>query len=142
MTDELSNALDLFEADKRLSLKSVIEFNLLLRKAFGIGPCRCKRCEDGGRVESNYEHQHTFNLDGIAVNRRFAGTTSGDVMQALKKVWLSYFKVELTEHGAVNLPSIYEFVEPSLLNRVRPLLMASRVAVEADDQLKYQRIEE
>ena len=98
MSDELSNALDLFEADKRLSSKSVVEFNLLLRKAFGIGPCRCKRCEDGGSVELNYEHQHTFNLDGVDVNRRFAGTTSSDVMRALNKAWLSYFKVELTGH--------------------------------------------
>ena len=42
-TDEKMTG-DLFEVDKRLSLKPVVDFNAYLRSAFGDGPCSCIRC--------------------------------------------------------------------------------------------------
>lgn len=38
---------DLFEVDKRLTLKPVVDFNSYLRNAFGEGPCSCHRCAEG-----------------------------------------------------------------------------------------------
>lgn len=35
---------DLFEVDKRLALKPIVEFNAYLRAAFADGPCACGRC--------------------------------------------------------------------------------------------------
>ena len=41
-TDEKMTG-DLFEVDKRLSLKPEVDFNSYLRSAFGDGPCTCIR---------------------------------------------------------------------------------------------------
>ena len=90
---------DLFEVDKRLSLKPVVDFNAYLRNAFGDGPCRCHRCGETGGDESGYSHRHTFELDGRPLHRRFANTAASDVLLALKKAWLSYTKRELPLAG-------------------------------------------
>ena len=52
-TDEKMTG-DLFEVDKRLSLKPVVDFNAYLRNAFGDGPCTCVRCAAAGGVDGIY----------------------------------------------------------------------------------------
>ena len=74
---------DLFDVDKRLSLKPVVDFNSYLRNAFGEGPCRCHRCTEGGD-ESTYSHAHTFTFESRQCHRRFASTSGSDVAQVLK----------------------------------------------------------
>ena len=48
-TDEKMTG-DLFEVDKRLSLKPVVDFNTYLRNAFGDGPCKIGRASCRERV--------------------------------------------------------------------------------------------
>ncbi|PPJ69541.1 hypothetical protein CV019_13700, partial [Staphylococcus haemolyticus] len=80
---------DLFEVDKRLSLKPVVDFNSYLRNAFGAGPCRRHRCVEGAD-QSTSGHAHNFTFEGRQWHRRFATTAGSDVAQVLKKAWLSY----------------------------------------------------
>ena len=82
-TDEKMTG-DLFEVDKRLSLKPVVDFNTYLRSAFGDGPCTCIRCTASGGDESGYAFQHMFTFDGKPTHRRFASTAGSDVLMALK----------------------------------------------------------
>jgi len=126
---------DLFEVDKRLSLKPVVEFNAYLRSAFGDGPCTCIRCTASGGDENGYEFQHTFGFDGKPTHRRFASTAGSDVLQALKKAWLSYTKAELPASGVLALDTVKEFVEPQLHKRLAPLFLASGLASEVDGHL-------
>ncbi|MCP1511528.1 MULTISPECIES: hypothetical protein [Pseudomonas] len=133
-TDEKMTG-DLFEVDKRLSLKPVVEFNAYLRSAFGDGLCTCIRCTASGGDENGYEFQHTFGFDGKPTHRRFASTAGSDVLQALKKAWLSYTKAELPASGVLALDTVKEFVEPQLHKRLAPLFLASGLASEVDGHL-------
>lgn len=133
-TDEKMTG-DLFEVDKRLSLKPVVEFNAYLRSAFGDGLCTCIRCTASGGDENGYEFQHTFGFDGKPTHRRFASTAGSDVLQALKKAWLSYTKAELPASGVLALDTVKEFVEPQLHKRLEPLFLASGLASEVDGHL-------
>jgi len=129
---------DLFEVDKRLSLKPVVDFNAYLRSAFGDGPCTCVRCAASGGDESGYEFQHTFTFDGKPMHRRFASTAGSDVLMTLKKAWLSYTKVELPLSGVLALEMVKEFVEPQLHKRLAPLFVASGLVKDVDGELRIQ----
>ena len=96
-TDEKMTG-DLFEVDKRLSLKPVVDFNSYLRSAFGDGACTCIRCVASGGDEAGYAFQHTFSFDGKPTQRRFASTAGSDVLMALKKASQSLDKL-LTAQG-------------------------------------------
>ncbi|KKO14921.1 hypothetical protein [Pseudomonas putida] len=124
---------DLFEVDKRLSLKPVVDFNSYLRNAFGEGPCRCHRCTEGGD-QGTYSHVHTFTFDGRQWHRRFASTSGSDVAQTLKKAWLSYTKADLNLVGALDLATLKTFTEAALHARLLALLPASGLAREVDGQ--------
>ncbi|WP_313201950.1 hypothetical protein [Pseudomonas sp.] len=128
---------DLFEVDKRLTLKPVVDFNSFLRNAFGDGPCRCHRCAEGSD-QSSYSHAHTFTFEGRPWHRRFASTAGSDVAQVLKKAWLSYTKAELTLIGALDLTTLKTFTEASLHERLLALLPASGLAREIDGQWMLQ----
>ena len=136
-TDEKMTG-DLFEVDKRLSLKPVVDFNTYLRSAFGDGPCTCIRCTASGGDESGYAFQHTFSFDGKPTQRRFASTAGSDVLMALKKAWLSFTKAELPSSGALALETVKEFVEPQLHKRLAPLFLASGLVKEVDGELHLQ----
>jgi hypothetical protein len=130
---------DLFEVDKRLSLKPVRDFNKLIGDAFAAGPCACIRCESAGGVEASYDHQHTFEIDGQQVNRRFAITSGSDVLTALKKAWLSYTKADLDISGELELSTVEQFVDGSLRNRLLPLFLASGLVKDVDGKLQLQK---
>ncbi|MCK3826232.1 MULTISPECIES: hypothetical protein [Pseudomonas] len=136
-TDEKMTG-DLFEVDKRLSLKPVVDFNAYLRSAFGDGPCTCVRCAASDGDESGYEFQHTFAFDAKPVHRRFASTAGSDVLMALKKAWLSYTKAELPLSGVLVLDTVKEFVEPQLHKRLAPLFVASGLVKDVDGELRIQ----
>ncbi|MPR01804.1 hypothetical protein F0169_06740 [Pseudomonas sp. MAFF 212408] len=136
-TDEKMTG-DLFEVDKRLSLKPVVDFNTYLRSAFGDGACTCVRCTASHADETGYAFQHTFHFDAKPVHRRFATTAGSDVLMALKKAWLSYTKAELPLSGVLALDTVKEFVEPPLHRRLAPLLLASEVVNEVDGELQLQ----
>lgn len=129
---------DLFEVDKRLALKPVVELNNYLRQAFADGPCTCLRCKESGGDESGYEHRHTFVFAGRQVSRRFACTAASDVLAALKKAWLSYTKAELSVSGNLDLAAVEAFVDSELHERLRALLLASSLVKEVDGQWQLQ----
>ncbi|WP_395608039.1 hypothetical protein [Pseudomonas sp. B22129] len=136
-TDEKMTG-DLFEVDKRLSLKPVVDFSAYLRSAFGDGPCTCVRCTAAGGDESGYAFQHTFTFDAKPTHRRFASTASSDVLMALKKAWLSYTKAELPLSGVLDLDTVKAFVDPPLHRRLAPLFLASELVKEVEGQLQIQ----
>ncbi|MCF5725156.1 hypothetical protein [Pseudomonas syringae] len=136
-TDEKMTG-DLFEVDKRLSLKPVVDFNAYLRSAFGDGACSCIRCAASGGDETGYAYQHTFTFDGKPTHRRFATTAGSDVLQVLKKAWLSYTKAELPVSGVLMLETVKEFVEPQLHKRLAPLFLASGLVKDVDGGLQLQ----
>lgn len=136
-TDEKMTG-DLFEVDKRLSLRPVVDFNTYLRSAFGDGPCTCIRCTTGNGDESGYAFQHSFTFDGKPTQRRFATTAGSDVLQVLKKAWLSYTKAELPLSGVLALDTVKEFVEPQLHKRLTPLFLASGLVKDVDGELQIQ----
>ena len=123
-TEEKINA-GMPEVDLRLTLKPVMEFNAFLGRAFGNGPCTCIRCKVSGGDETGYEHQHTFNFEGFQANRRFASTSSSDILQILRKAWWSYTKSEMAVSGNLPLDVIKEFVEPGLHTLLVPSFVAS-----------------
>ena len=129
---------DLFEVDKRLSLKPVVDFNAYLRSAFGDGPCTCVRCTASGGDETGYAFQHTFTFEAKPIHRRFASTAGSDVLQIVKKAWLSYTKTELPTSGALALETVKEFVEPQLHKRLLPLFLASGLVKDVDGELHLQ----
>ncbi|KTC22561.1 hypothetical protein AO392_19160 [Pseudomonas putida] len=129
---------DLFEVDKRLGLKPVVDFNTYLRAAFADGACACSRCLENKGDESGYAFAHTFDFQGQVTHRRFATTTASDVLMVLKKAWLSYTKAELDVSGNLDLDAIKAFVEPQLHKRLVPLFVASGLVVEVDGQLELQ----
>lgn len=130
---------DLFEVDKRLSLKPVTDFNAYLREAFGEGPCSCVRCQQNGGNDSGYTLRHTFVFAGTQTHRRFANTSASDVLLMLKKAWLSYTKAELPTTGALDVDTVQSFVEPGLHERLLPLLQASGLVSEVDGELKLNK---
>ncbi|MGY2165804.1 hypothetical protein HX799_04060 [Pseudomonas tolaasii] len=136
-TDEKMTG-DLFEVDKRLSLKPVVDFNAYLRSAFGDGPCTCVRCTAAGGDESGYAFQHTFTFDAKPTHRRFASTAGSDVLMVLKKAWLSYTKAELPLSGVLVLDTVKEFVEPQLHRRLAPLFLASELVRDVEGELQIQ----
>ncbi|MBC3197999.1 hypothetical protein [Pseudomonas poae] len=136
-TDEKMTG-DLFEVDKRLSLKNVVDFNAYLQSALGDGACTCVRCVAGGGDESSYAFQHTFTFDAKPTHRRFASTAGSDVLMALKKAWLSYTKAELPLSGALDLNTVKAFVEPQLHKRVAPLFLASGLVKDVEGELHLQ----
>ncbi len=136
-TDEKMTG-DLFEVDKRLSLKPVVDFNTYLRSAFGDGPCTCVRCIASAGDEAGYAFQHTFSFDGQPTHRCFASTAGSDVLMALKKAWLSYTKAELSPSGALVLDTVKEFVEPQLHKRLLPLFLASGLVKDVEGELHLQ----
>jgi hypothetical protein len=127
---------DLFEVDKRLSLKPVVDFNAYLRSAFGDGPCTCVRCAAANGDETGYAFQHTFHFDGKPSHRRFASTAGSDVLQMLKKAWLSYTKAELPLSGMLALDTVKEFVEPQLHKRLASLFLASGLVRDMEGHLQ------
>lgn len=129
---------DLFEVDKRLSLKPVVDFNAYLRSAFGDGPCTCVRCSAVNGDETGYAFQHTFSFDAKPTHRRFASTAGSDVLMVLKKAWLSYTKTELPLSGVLVLETVKEFVEPQLHKRVAPLFLASGLVKDVEGELQIQ----
>jgi len=136
-TDEKMTG-DLFEVDKRLSLKPVVDFNNYLRAAFGDGPCTCVRCVASSGNETGYEYKHTFDFDGKKAHRRLASTAGSDVLLMLKKAWLSYTKAELPLSGPLTLDTVKEFVEPQLHKRLAPLLLASGLVKDVDGEWQIQ----
>ncbi|MGC5700778.1 hypothetical protein J4P02_11330 [Pseudomonas sp. NFXW11] len=138
MSSEAKMTGDLFEVDKRLALKPIVDFNTYLRAAFADGPCTCGRCVASQGDESSYEHKHNFTFAGHTCHRRFASTAGSDVLQALKKAWLSYTKAELPGSGELDLPTVKEFVEPELHQRLLPLFLASGLVLDVDGQLQLQ----
>lgn len=131
---------DLFEVDKRLNLKPVVDFNAYLRNAFGEGACRCHRCTELGGDESSYSHRHTFELEGRILHRRFANTAGSDVLLALKKAWLSYTKNDLPLTGVLDLTTVKGFTEAALHERLSALLPASGLTREIDGQWHLQAL--
>ena len=128
---------DLFDVDKRLTLKPVVDFNSYLRNAFGEGPCRCHRCLEGAD-QTAYALAHTFSFDGRQWHRRFASTAASDMAQVLKKAWLSYTKADLTLSGMLDLSTVQTFTDAALHPRLLALLPASGLAREADGQWHLQ----
>ncbi|WP_191489008.1 hypothetical protein [Pseudomonas sp. FEN] len=128
---EMAQQDDLFQTDKRLSLKPVTDFNAFVLQAFADGPCQCARCLAGVGVETGYAFQHSFEL-GKVVNRQFARTSPSEVLLALKKAWLSFFKSELAIPGLLDLSRVHEFLTPELHVRLRPLLLACGLIVEQE----------
>lgn len=133
MSAEQPLIADLFEVDKRLTLKPVVDFNFYLRNAFGEGPCRCHRCVEGADP-SSYSHAHSFTFDGREWHRRFASTAGSDVAQALKKAWLSYTKADLALAGVLDMTTVKTFTELALHERLLALLPASGLASLIDGQ--------
>ncbi|BBP78221.1 MULTISPECIES: hypothetical protein [Pseudomonas] len=138
---EMAQQDDLFQVDKRLSLKPVTDFNAFLLQAFADGPCQCMRCVDAAGSESGYAFQHTFEL-GKVVNRQFARTTPSEVLLVLKKAWLSFFKTDLEVPGLLDLPAVQEFVKPELHIRLRPLLLACGLIEEREGGWMLQAVAE
>lgn len=138
MSTEETMTGDMFEVDKRLALKPVVEFNNFLRKAFGNGPCTCLRCKTSGGDETDYEHQHTFTFEGQQANRSFACTSGSDVLTALKMAWRSYTKVELKVSESLDLATVKEFVEPELHERLVSLFVASGLVKDIGGSLQLQ----
>lgn len=138
MSAEQPLIADLFEVDKRLTLKPVVDFNSFLRNAFGDGPCRCHRCIEGNGDETSYSHRHTFELDGRTLHRRFANTAGSDVLLVLKKAWLSYTKNDLVTVGVLDMATLKSFTDAALHGRLLALLPASGLARESDGQWHLQ----
>ncbi|WP_053268704.1 hypothetical protein [Pseudomonas chlororaphis] len=138
LSSEAKMTGDLFEVDKRLGLKPVVDFNTYLRTAFGDGACTCGRCIASAGDESGYAYQHSFDFDGRVTHRRFATTAGSDVLLVLKKAWLSYTKAELEASGNLALDTVKEFVEPQLHKRLLPLLLASGLVKDVDGDLQIQ----
>lgn len=138
MSAEQPLIADLFEVDKRLTLKPVVDFNNYLRNAFADGACRCHRCIERAGDEASYTHRHTFEIEGRTLNRRFANTAGSDVLLMLKKAWLSYTKADLVTVGPLDMTTLKSFTEPSLHARLLALLPASGLARESDGQWHLQ----
>ncbi|KAF0864428.1 hypothetical protein M5G25_21510 [Pseudomonas sp. TNT2022 ID357] len=138
LSSEAKMTGDLFEVDKRLALKPIVDFNSYLRAAFADGPCSCGRCVASQGDETGYEHPHSFNFAGKVANRRFATTAGSDVLLALKKAWLSFTKAELPASGDLDLATVKDFVDPELHKLLVPLFVASGLTREVDGQLQIQ----
>ena len=138
MNADANTTGDLFEVDKRLGLKPVVDFNTYLGAAFADGACACSRCLENNGDQSGYAYHHTFDFQGQVAHRRFATTTASDVLMVLKKAWLSYTKAELEVSGYLDLDAVKAFVEPQLHKRLVPLFVASGLVNEVEGQLVLQ----
>jgi hypothetical protein len=125
--------VDLFEEDKRLALKPVRAFGDLLMEAFAKGPCTCIRCRENHGSQEGYQYQHTFEIDGVVLNRRFAVSSHSDVRGALSKAWEAYYKIALPEHGPADMGAISVLVQGEASRRLRPMLYAVGVVKDVDD---------
>lgn len=124
--------MDLFEQDKRLTLKPVRDLADLLQNAFGAGVCTCVRCLEHPGDCSTIVAQHTFLIDEAPAHRRFAISSYSDVRGALSKAWEAYYKTKLAERGPVDFESICALVDHDLRPRLRPLLYASAVVTDVE----------
>lgn len=138
LTNQKQATTGMSQLGLRLAPKPIVEFNAFLDKVFGNGPCTCMRCRVSGGDETGYEHQHTFNFEGVQKNRRFASTSSSDVSQLLRKAWWSYTKSEMAVSGSLPLGVIKEFVEPELHKLLVPLLVASGMVKDIGGDLQLQ----
>jgi len=130
--------VDLFDQeDKRLSLKPVKEFADLVRNAFADGQCGCILCINGGAGPAAGQAQHTYEIDGAIVSRRFAISTFADVRGGLAKAWESYYKTELPEQGPVDVDAIGILVGDEARPTLLVLLGAAGVVKEVEDGLHF-----
>ncbi|MEG2797962.1 MAG: hypothetical protein RR958_25260, partial [Pseudomonas sp.] len=67
-------------------------------------------------------------------------TAGSDVLQMLKKAWLSYTKAELPGSGDLELETVKEFVEPQLHKRFLTLLLASGLVKDVEGGLQLQAV--
>jgi len=135
LLDNENKTRNRLEVDFRLSLKPIMLFNDFVERAFGDGPCTCIYCKENNGSERGYVYQHTFSFETGVVNRRFAITSAGDVLQALRNAWLSYTKNELNATGVLPLDTIREFVKPNLQERLVPLFISSGAVKSIDGDL-------
>lgn len=115
----------------------VRQFNQYLENAFSKGECRCYLCKESGGDETGYSFKHTFELSGGPVSRRFSITTADAVLSALKKSWLSFYKKEMMALGELRLDLIENFVDSELQDRLKPLFLASGLAIEKEGKLIF-----
>ncbi len=127
--------MQLFEEDKRLTLKPVRDFSELLRNAFVKGPCSCLRCQESNGNQEGYQHLHTLEIEEAIYNRRFAITSPSDVRRALAKAWEAFYKTDIPETGPVDMEAILEMVldQIDLHERLPVLLYISGVIKDVDD---------
>lgn len=118
--------MDLFDQDKRLTLKPVRDFAELLQSVFAAGACTCVKCTVGNGPGPG-QAQHTFEIDGHLSSRRFAISAYSDVRGALSKAFESYHKTTLPDRGPVDFEAIAVLVGADALGRLRHLLYASGV---------------
>jgi hypothetical protein len=93
--------VDLFDDDKRLTLKPVAAFDDLLAAAFAYANCTCIRCKEGGGSQEGYAQLHTFDLDGNGVSRQFIKSMASDVLTVLEKPYKASYNADLpaiTDH--------------------------------------------
>ncbi|MBP5126517.1 hypothetical protein HUS96_30860 [Pseudomonas protegens] len=125
------------EKSERLTRRPVLDFNNYLRNAFQNGPCTCHRCRGG--QENSYIKQHNFSFGGTQMSRRFASTTAGDVLNSLKKAWLSYNKLELDINLPLDLDAVMSFVDEDLQERLVPLFIESELVKLYEGELFFEK---
>lgn len=126
--------MDLLGNEKnRLQPTPVRTFNRFLIEAFGQGACTCHRCRESGNVEDSYEQAHTFVIDGQAYNRRFARTSTSDVMGVLANSWKAFYKKAMPTEGMVDMPGIQAFTDAESLPFLVPLLVGAQCIREQGD---------
>jgi len=135
LLDNENKTRNRLEVDFRLSLKPIMLFNDFIERAFGDGPCTCICCKESNGSERGYVYQHTFSFETGVVNRRFAITSVGDVLQVLRSAWFSYTKNELNAASVLPLDTIREFVKPNLQERLVPLFISSGAVKSIDGDL-------
>lgn len=125
--------MDLFEQDdKRLTLKPVKDFSDLVQSAFGDGRCTCILCINDGAGPAPEQPQHTFEVDGTLISRRFAITAYSDVRGALAKAWESYYKTGLPIQGQMDIEAVTVLVGAEARQRMLLLLVAAGVVKDVD----------
>ncbi|WGK63476.1 hypothetical protein QAO71_17040 (plasmid) [Halopseudomonas sp. SMJS2] len=124
--------MDLFEQEKRMTLRPVKALGELLERAFAAGACTCIRCRKCEGAEEGYLYSHTFGIDGMLLNRRFASSSQSDVRGALCKAWEAYYKTDLPDSGPADIAAISALVEGRVSSRLMPLLYAAPVIKDID----------
>lgn len=125
--------MDLFEEDKRLTLKPVRDLSATLVFGMMPGACTCIRCKESNGNQEGYAHLHTFEIGMRAFNRRFTHTAYSDIRGALSAAWEAYYKKPLPESGAIDLADVYHLLSDEAAPFLVPLLCASGVAKKTND---------